>query len=179
MVTRLSLYISEKEIHTFVKKVRTGSDENIVCIRVQQSPMKDCIIMWDLINDLEIESFDVNGDALFFQDRLGNPYLAEKDYLINCRQGCKIKSYNFKISDFDTENCKFGFQYGCRVDDTSHNWVIFRNFINLSFSYMTFVIKENFDKLGYVLNDYLFDVEGYDYILNRNTMFTEGTLVTQ
>ena len=54
-----------------------------------------------------------------------------------------------------------------------------RNFINLSFSYMTFVIKDNFDKAGHVLTDYVFDVEGYDYILNRNTVFTEGKLVTQ
>ena len=43
---------------------------------------------------------------------------------------------------------------------------------------MTFVIKDNFDKKGFVLNDFLFDIEGYDYILNRETMFTEGTLVT-
>ena len=61
----------------------------------------------------------------------------------------------------------------------THNWVIFRNFINLSFSYMTFVIKDNFDKLGYVVNDYVFDVEGYDYILNKNNIFTEGSLVSQ
>ena len=44
---------------------------------------------------------------------------------------------------------------------------------------MTFVIKDNFDRIGFYANDFLFDVEGYDYILNRNTMFTEGTLVTQ
>ena len=73
----------------------------------------------------------------------------------------------------------FGFQYGHRVEFNTHNWVIFRNFINLSFSYMTFVIKENFDKLGFVLNDFIFDPEGYDYILKRNSIFHEGTLVTQ
>ena len=43
---------------------------------------------------------------------------------------------------------------------------------------MTFVIKENFDKIGFVTSDFLFDVEGYNYILNKNTMFTEGNLVT-
>lgn len=57
--------------------------------------------------------------------------------------------------------------------------MIFRNFINLSFSYMTFVIKENFDKNSYMMQDYLFDIEGYDYVLNRNTIFTEGNLVNQ
>lgn len=30
------------------------------------------------------------------------------------------------------------------MDDESNNYIIFRNHINLSFSYMTFVIEENF-----------------------------------
>jgi hypothetical protein len=65
------------------------------------------------------------------------------------------------------------------MEDKTHNWVIFRNYINLSFSYMTFVIKENFDKNSFSMRDFLFDIEGYDYVLNRNTVFTEGTLVKQ
>ena len=60
-----------------------------------------------------------------------------------------------------------------------HNFILMRNFINLSFSYMTFVIKDNFDEGGYVSNDFLFDSEGYDFVLGKNTLFTEGTLVTQ
>ena len=43
---------------------------------------------------------------------------------------------------------------------------------------MTFIIKRNFDKGGYLRDDFLFDYEGYDYILKRNTVFTEGKLVT-
>jgi hypothetical protein len=50
--------------------------------------------------------------------------------------------------------------------------MIFRNWISLSFSYMTFVIKDNFDHLGFVVDDFVFDVEGYDYVLNKNTIFT-------
>jgi len=60
-----------------------------------------------------------------------------------------------------------------------HNFILMRNFINLSFSYMTFVIKDNFDQGGYISNDFLFDSEGYDFVLGKNTLFTEGTLVTQ
>lgn len=44
---------------------------------------------------------------------------------------------------------------------------------------MTFVIKDNFDQNSYSMIDYLFDTEGYDYVLNRNTIFTKGILVTQ
>lgn len=62
------------------------------------------------------------------------------------------------------------------MDDITHNFIIFRNYINLSFSYMTFVIKENFDKLGYIMDDYLFDPEGYDFIFKKNTIFTGGNL---
>jgi hypothetical protein len=49
----------------------------------------------------------------------------------------------------------------------------------MSFSYMTFVIKDNFDVNSHVQEDFLFDIEGYDFILNRNTLFTEGNLVKQ
>ena len=44
----------------------------------------------------------------------------------------------------------------------------------MSFSYMTFVIKDNFEHNGTFLDDYLFDPEGYDFILNKNTFFTDG-----
>jgi hypothetical protein len=34
-VTKMKIYISEKEVRTFIKKIRTGSDDSIVCIRVE------------------------------------------------------------------------------------------------------------------------------------------------
>ena len=125
--------------------------------------------MWNLDRDLEIESFDVDSDAIFFQDIDGNPYIAEKDYVYMCRKGCKIKSYKMKVSDF--KKARFDFPNGQRMDPVTHNWLIFRNYINLSFSYMTFVIKANFDT-GYLQEDYVFDLEGYDFLLNRETIFT-------
>ena len=103
--------------------------------------------------------------------------MAENDYIINCTQGCKLKCYNLKVSDFELG--KFGFMYGHRVNMESHNYIIFRNWINLSFSYMTFVIKDNFDKSGHIMDDYLFDQEGYDYILKKKNIFFEGDLVRQ
>jgi hypothetical protein len=42
---------------------------------------------------------------------------------------------------------------------------------------MTFVIKDNFDKIGFISKEFEFDVDGYDYILNCNNIFTEGNLV--
>ena len=135
------------------------------------------MIIWDLNKDLEQESFDLDSNALFFQDSKGSPYLAEKNYIINCRSGCRQLCYNFKVSDFDVENATFRFQYGHRVENDTENWIILRNFINLSFSYMTFIIKENFEKNGHQLNDFVFDIEGNDFLFNKNTIFTEGNLV--
>ena len=174
---KLSIYISEEEKQTFVKRVRCGTNKNVIAIRITQSPLKDCIIQWDLKNDREISSYDIDNQALTFQDPVGDTFVLERDWVINCSTGCKLKCYNAQSSDFTT--AKFGFQYGHRMDNSTHNWVIFRNFINLSFSYMTFVIKENFDLNSFSMVDYLFDIEGYDYVLNLNTVFTKGSLVTQ
>jgi hypothetical protein len=83
------------------------------------------------------------------------------------------------MKDFKMSNCAFRAQYGHRVEVQSHNFVIFRNLINLSFSYMTFVIKDNIDRNGMHQNDFQFDLEGCDYIIERQTIFTSGNLVTQ
>lgn len=99
----------------------------------------------------------------------------ENDYIINCDKGCKLLSYQFKVSDFYEPELNFG--NGYRVDDEMHNFILMRNYINLSFSYMTFIIKMNYDNGGYINDDFQFDVEGYDYILKMNSVFTEGTLV--
>ena len=54
-----------------------------------------------------------------------------------------------------------------------------RNYINLSNSYMTFVIKDNFDKSGYVMHNYIFDIEGYDFVIDHESLFTKDqNLVT-
>jgi hypothetical protein len=37
---------------------------------------------------------------LFFQDRFGDPFIAERDYIINCKLGCKLKSYGFRKEEF-------------------------------------------------------------------------------
>ena len=66
------------------------------------------------------------------------------------------------------------------MEEEGFNYLIMRNYISLSKSYMTFVIKELFDKQGYVMDNYLFDLEGYDFILDKETLFTKDeTLVKE
>ena len=62
----MEIYISEAETDTFIKRVRTMSDDDIVCIRVQQSEKDDCLIIWDINKNRETKSFDVDNNALFF-----------------------------------------------------------------------------------------------------------------
>ena len=62
----MKIYISELETDTFIKRVRTMSDDDIVCIRVEQSETEDCLIIWDIDRNREKASFDVDNNALFF-----------------------------------------------------------------------------------------------------------------
>lgn len=60
--------------------------------------------MWDLIKDLEIESFDTDTTAIPIQDSLGKTYIANKDYIINTEMGCKIKSYMIDTNKLNEKN---------------------------------------------------------------------------
>lgn len=75
------------------------------------------------------------------------------------------------------------YDQGFRFDSENHNWLILREYISLSFSYMTFVIKNHLETME---NDEIedspffgrgFDVEAYNYLLNKNTCFMTGDLV--
>ena len=44
---------------------------------------------------------------------------------------------------------------------------------------MTFIIKDNIEQLGFTNEDFLFDIEGYNYIIERNSVFTRGSLITK
>ena len=78
---------------------------------------------------------------------------------------------------------RFSYDQGYRFDSENHNWLVLKEYISLSFSYMTFVIKETLENMD---NDDLessplfgraFDVEAYNYLLNRETCFMKGDLV--
>ena len=78
------------------------------------------------------------------------------------------------------KNLKFGYQYGHRFDHEGHNWVFLRDYISLSYSYMTFVIKKRFDddEVDYTNEDYYFDLEQYNYLIGCKTALTETKKAT-
>lgn len=75
-------------------------------------------------------------------------------------------------------------QKGYRFDVNNHNWILLNNhFINLAFSYMTFVIKHRLEIICPVhklvhseqvnLKNLRFDVEPYNFIFNRKSFFLD------
>lgn len=68
---------------------------------------------------------------------------------------------------------------GHRFDAKHHNWLIFREFICLPFSYMTFVIKDKIEKRDILQKNNQFDLEPYNYLINKGTCFTDGEFVIE
>ena len=54
----LSLQISSEHKLTKIRVVLTGSIEDNISIRVKQSKTLDFLTIWDINNDVELESFD-------------------------------------------------------------------------------------------------------------------------
>ena len=85
--------------------------------------------------------------------------------------------------DKERENrTRFGSEYGHCFDSQFHNWVYLSDYISLSHSYMTFVIQNSEDftetffkeEIGVEEENY-FDLEAYNYMLNRRTLFTDSS----
>ena len=53
--------------------------------------------------------------------------------------------------------------FGHRVDGKNHNWLVFDEYLSLSFSYLSFVIKDKIES-GTQTNVKHFDLEPYNYL---------------
>ena len=104
----------------------------------------NCIVVWDLINDCELSSIDVGKKNTIFYDALGNAYVAENKTVLLCQQDVRLQSYDVeKVTKYGKNNIEFGYYKGHRFDAKYHNWIVFNEFISLSYSFMTFVIRDN------------------------------------
>ena len=73
---------------------------------------------------------------------------------------------------------EFPIYKGHRFDNEGHNWILLREYLSLSFSYMTFVIKHKHETGKLKINKKLnFDFEPYNYILNRSTCFLKKDFI--
>jgi len=159
-----------------------------IAIVVRQSPTSDCVITWDVGQNNELESFDLGRDPKIFWDSDGHAYITEKGGVYITQQGVQLKCYgdvNFGRVSSDQGAAankrkrleqEFGAHRGYRFDNEGHEWIYLRDYISLSYSYMTFVIKNKIQEESdtYLQDDYLFDLEQYNYIINRKTALTDG-----
>lgn len=71
-----------------------------------------------------------------------------------------------------------GSERGVRMDNKNHNWIILEEYLALPFSYMSFVIKHFIESTpSEQREEYVFDVEPYNYLLNRSSSFLDSNFV--
>lgn len=96
--------------------------------------------------------------------------------------GCVIKSFRLqlpemkKLSKEDKQNQMrraFGYQYGMRFDEY-HSSILTDGVINLSYSYLTFKMQSIDEQDD---DDYQFDVEEYNYLINNRTALHDPDLI--
>lgn len=75
----LGLNVDRDDKITKIKKVRTGSCEDKVAVVIRQSKTSDFVMLWDIKNDNEIESFDHGLNPNVFWDFNGDAYQTEED----------------------------------------------------------------------------------------------------
>jgi hypothetical protein len=142
--------------------------------------------MWDVNRDVESALFDIERDNYqLFWDSKGSPYITSENRTLIAQQGVQLTFYDVEdinLRDKAKQNrTEFGSEYGHCFDSKFHNWVYLSDYISLSHSYMTFVIQsstkflENFvqEEIGGEEENY-FDLEAYNYMLNRRTLFTDS-----
>lgn len=85
---------------------------------------------------------DFDKKAFTLQDRPGNLIVADGDKILVTAMNHSLKSY-----DFDTPKQKLGSAFnlkkGNRMDGINYNWLLMTDYLCLSFSFMTLVIRDN------------------------------------
>mmetsp|Transcript_18470 Transcript_18470/g.28333 ORF Transcript_18470/g.28333 Transcript_18470/m.28333 type:complete len:289 (-) Transcript_18470:1329-2195(-) len=150
----------------------------MVVIIVQQNKDLNSVISWDLKTNTEIECNDIEEEYVIIWDRVGKPYIVTKDKVIFQLQKCSLRTFDYEI-DFEMLKDLKGltFHKGHRLDGKNHNWLIFKEYLSLPFSYMSFVIKEKIEAKDEAMEGNVFDVEPYNYLFNKSTAFIDGEFV--
>mmetsp|Transcript_8198 Transcript_8198/g.12567 ORF Transcript_8198/g.12567 Transcript_8198/m.12567 type:complete len:339 (+) Transcript_8198:3974-4990(+) len=173
-ISTLDITVNPEEKQTFIRRVRAGSDPDRITIVIRQSVNSDCVLVWDMLKDVEQTSFDLGNKSKVFFDAKGDTYITEGNEMIVCEQGVRLKSYDvFKVSKGNQENMYFDYYKGHRFDYKNHNWILFNEYLSLSFSFMTLVIRgRSQEEENYLDEDYIFDPEQFTFIINRKNCFT-------
>ena len=103
------------------------------------------------------------------------------------REFCLLNTYDYDQQDLEqafeddsqfqadmTEALSLGISKGFKFDGKNHNFLIFDEYLSLSYSYMTFVIKDKIERRDRCMECNIFDSEPYNYLFNRSTSFMDS-----
>lgn len=118
----------------------------MVFIGVSSSEQRSAVT-WDVEKDKELCLYDISKLAQLFWDSKGSGYITENDVTILTDQGVKLKCFDvqpfndqYEALIHKNKTQVIGSDYGHRFDDKQHSWIFLSEYINISYSYMTFVI---------------------------------------
>ena len=138
-----------------------------------------------MLEDAEYEAYDVGKKFDVIWDSKGIPIIVTggiNSRVILSKERCSVRVFDTKhnLESILLRDSKKQFPLckGHRFDNEGHNWILLREYLGLSFSYMTFVIKAKHESGKMILSKKgNFDFEPYNYILNRSTCFLKEDFI--
>lgn len=137
------------------------------------------LITWDTVKRKEIDAFEIPEDTKVFFDTKGEIYSTHHNQVLMCGQKVRLICFDTEyLQDSKSifKNEKMGLSRGHHIDDENNRWIFLNEYILLPYSFMTFLIRQKHQELGtHNHSDYVFDVEQYNFIYNKQTIFTFDT----
>ena len=175
-----------------IESIRCGSDENLLTIKLQ-SIFTDYCMIWNIDKHLEEYFKEVSKQSHTVWTNTGKPVICCKNQTILPFLGLSVSSFdrsnwNEEMSQLNLNKQQFKIQQmmskqGHRLDETKHKWILIREHLSLSFSYMSFAIQTDFSKqldsqsISYIslskrkLSRSQLDLEPINYIYDNSTWF--------
>ena len=101
---------------------------------------------------------------MYIADYEGRIIFTEQNVIMKCYdvpKAVQISGWNFNL------------KRGERMDIRNHNWILFKDCVSLSFSFMTLVMKDHHEEnLPVAPLSSLVDAEAYNYQMNKQTFLT-------
>ena len=149
-----------------------GAQETLYfCIR--QTENRYSMVLWDIKLNCEITCFESSPKSKIIYDHMGSSYVLDNDIVLVSDQCVKLKSFDFQLDEKTESQLAFPINRGCHFDHENHNFLLINDFISLSFSFMTLVIR---DKLQMMNKDegmqQKMDNEMFRFNINKRSFLT-------
>lgn len=190
-IEQLKLHVDNRDPqHHCIFKVHVTNNQDMIVIVIKRNEKQYMVLTWDLSLDYEMQSFDIEKPFMVQMDEDGHAYVLHNGLVSFFNENCELNLYQYdkadlqRLWDQDVLNKSNTLAYGNlnharghRVDAVNHNWVLFDDYLALPFSYMSFVIKDHFERKLIGLKQNVFDPEPYSYLFNKSTVFMDGSFV--